>query len=59
VQRLSCGSAVALRRILSYDELPGAGWGYGIPIGYTRELAEYWRTRYDWRKDVLSTIPMI
>jgi epoxide hydrolase len=31
------------------DELPGAGWDYGIPLGYVRELAEYWRTGYDWR----------
>lgn len=31
------------------DELPGVGWSYGVPVGYLRELAEYWRTRYDWR----------
>jgi pimeloyl-ACP methyl ester carboxylesterase len=31
------------------DELPGAGWDYGIPLDYTRELAGYWRTGYDWR----------
>jgi microsomal epoxide hydrolase len=32
------------------DELPGAAWGYGIPLGYMKELAEYWRTGFDWRK---------
>jgi microsomal epoxide hydrolase len=32
------------------DELPGVGWDYGIPLGYLRELAEYWRTTYDWRR---------
>jgi len=32
------------------DELPGVGWRYGVPLGYLRELAEYWRTSYDWRK---------
>ena len=31
------------------DELPGIGWEYGVPLGYLRELAEYWRTAYDWR----------
>jgi microsomal epoxide hydrolase len=31
------------------DELPGAGWEYGIPLSYVRDLAEYWRTGYDWR----------
>ncbi|MDF5758880.1 epoxide hydrolase family protein [Spongiactinospora sp. TRM90649] len=31
------------------DELPGTGWSYGVPSGYARELADYWRTAYDWR----------
>lgn len=31
------------------DELAGAGWYLGIPRDYLRELAEYWRTSYDWR----------
>jgi pimeloyl-ACP methyl ester carboxylesterase len=31
------------------DELPGAGWTLGVPLDYLRELAEYWRTAYDWR----------
>lgn len=32
------------------DELPGVGWAYGVPLGYVKELVEYWRTSYDWRK---------
>ncbi|MDT7723505.1 MAG: epoxide hydrolase [Actinomycetota bacterium] len=31
------------------DELPGVGWSYGIPLGYVKDLAEYWRRSYDWR----------
>ncbi|MEV6280840.1 epoxide hydrolase family protein [Nocardia sp. NPDC051832] len=31
------------------DELPGVGWDYGMPVSYLKELAEYWRTGYDWR----------
>jgi epoxide hydrolase len=31
------------------DQLPGVGWDYGIPLEYVKELAEYWRTTYDWR----------
>jgi hypothetical protein len=31
------------------DGLPGVGWQYGVPLDYLRELAEDWRTRYDWR----------
>ncbi len=32
------------------DQIPGAGWDYGSELGYVRELCEYWRTQYDWRK---------
>ncbi|HYN93379.1 MAG TPA: epoxide hydrolase [Pilimelia sp.] len=28
---------------------PGPAWERGVPAGYLRELAEYWRTSYDWR----------
>jgi len=31
------------------DQLPGAGWDYGIALEDAQELAEYWRTGYDWR----------
>lgn len=29
--------------------LPATGWSYGVPTGYLRELARYWRQEYDWR----------
>jgi pimeloyl-ACP methyl ester carboxylesterase len=31
-------------------QLPGEGWSRGVPVGYLRDLAEYWRTGYDWRE---------
>jgi epoxide hydrolase len=31
------------------DELPGAGWDYGVPLQYVRRLADRWRDGYDWR----------
>ena len=31
------------------DELPGVGWSRGVPLGYLRDLAGYWRDGYDWR----------
>jgi epoxide hydrolase len=31
------------------DELPDAGWAYGVPLGYLKELVHYWRHEYDWR----------
>ena len=30
-------------------ELPGGGWEAGVPLGYLKDLAAYWRTGYDWR----------
>jgi hypothetical protein len=30
-------------------QLPGEGWSRGVPVGYLEELADYWRTGYDWR----------
>jgi pimeloyl-ACP methyl ester carboxylesterase len=29
--------------------LPGDDWDTGVPTGWLRELADYWRTGYDWR----------
>src|SRR4051812_12897518 len=31
------------------DDVPDTGWVRGVPAGYLKELAEHWRTRYDWR----------
>lgn len=43
-----------LRRRLALTRWPdqpsGVGWDYGVPLDYLRELAEYWRTSYDWRR---------
>jgi len=30
-------------------ELPGVGWTRGVPLDHLKELAEYWRTGFDWR----------
>ncbi len=31
------------------DQVPGAGWDYGIALDDVRELAAYWGAGYDWR----------
>src|SRR4029453_18990144 len=31
------------------DELPGAGWEAGVPLGYLKDLVTHWHTSYDWR----------
>ena len=38
-----------LDRVRWPDELPGAGWDLGIPLDRVRELAAYWREKFDWR----------
>ncbi len=32
------------------DEVDGAGWDYGIPLEWTREMCRYWAEDYDWRE---------
>lgn len=31
------------------DEVPDSGWERGVPLGYLKELADYWQNDYDWR----------
>ncbi|MBP2327773.1 pimeloyl-ACP methyl ester carboxylesterase [Kibdelosporangium banguiense] len=31
------------------NQLRGDGWSRGVPVSHLREVAEYWRTTYDWR----------
>jgi hypothetical protein len=41
------------------SELPGVGWSRGVPLDYLKQLADYWRTTYDWRthEALLNTFP--
>lgn len=32
------------------DELADAGWTYGVPLAYVKELVGHWRSAYDWRE---------
>jgi epoxide hydrolase len=38
-----------LQRTRWPDEAEGAGWDYGVPLGFVRELAEHWAGGFDWR----------
>ncbi|WP_077058175.1 epoxide hydrolase family protein [Streptomyces sp. MP131-18] len=31
-------------------QLPGEGWSRGVPVGYLKGLADYWRESFDWRR---------
>jgi pimeloyl-ACP methyl ester carboxylesterase len=41
------------------DELPGVGWSYGVALDFVKDMTEYWRTSFDWRKQeaLLNEIP--
>ena len=32
------------------EQIPDAGWDYGMELGYLTELLAYWRDEYDWRR---------
>ena len=32
------------------DQIPGTTWEYGTDISYLKQLVDYWRDTYDWRK---------
>jgi microsomal epoxide hydrolase len=32
------------------DQIPDSGWDYGTDRAYLRELCEYWREKFDWRR---------
>ena len=39
-----------LARTRWIEELPSTGWERGVPPGYLRDLAGYWASGFDWRK---------
>ncbi|SDD11297.1 Pimeloyl-ACP methyl ester carboxylesterase [Paenibacillus sp. UNCCL117] len=32
------------------EEIAGFGWNYGVPLSFVKEMTEYWKTSFDWRK---------
>jgi epoxide hydrolase len=36
------------------DALDVPNWEYGVDLAYMKELTDYWRTKYDWRKQEKS-----
>ena len=38
-----------LRRTRWPDEAAGAGWDYGVPLGWMKDLVAYWADEFDWR----------
>jgi epoxide hydrolase len=39
-----------LSRVRWPRQLPGGDWSRGVPVSYLKELADYWRDGYDWRR---------
>src|SRR3954447_25446673 len=49
----------AIARTRWPDEVEDAGWDYGTPLGYLRELVAYWADGFRWREreQLLNTLP--
>lgn len=39
-----------LERTRFPDQIPDTGWRYGAEIGFIKDLCNYWRFSYDWRR---------
>jgi pimeloyl-ACP methyl ester carboxylesterase len=41
------------------QQLDGAKWDHGVDLEFAKQLVEYWRTEYDWRKHerALNSLP--
>src|SRR5262245_58511748 len=39
-----------LSRARFSDQIDDSGWDYGVDRACLKELMDYWRTKYDWRK---------
>ena len=48
-----------LSKTYFFENLEGIDWEYGTNPDYMKELVEYWRTKFDWRKQetLLNTYP--
>ena len=44
------GILTRVRRAHWPDRLEGSAWQYGADWNYLKELADYWTSRFDWRK---------
>ena len=34
------------------DEIAGAEWEYGTSLGYMKELCQYWKDEFDWKRQI-------
>lgn len=50
-----------LNQIRWPDEVEGAGWDYGVSLGFLKDWTTYWGRDYDWRKEEarLNDFPQI
>ena len=39
-----------LRRTRWPEEVRSAGWDYGVPLGWMKEMIAYWANEFDWRQ---------
>ena len=34
------------------DTIPGSGWDYGVSLDYMKEICQYWKDEFDWKRQI-------
>jgi hypothetical protein len=34
------------------DQIPGAHWDYGVSLDYMKEICQYWKDEFDWKRQI-------
>ena len=34
------------------DQIPGSHWDYGVSLEYMKEICQYWKDEFDWKRQI-------
>jgi hypothetical protein len=34
------------------DQIPGSHWDYGVSLDYMKEICQYWKDEFDWKRQI-------
>src|SRR5882724_1830101 len=34
------------------DQIPGSNWDYGVSLEYMKEICQYWKDEFDWKRQI-------
>ena len=38
------------------DEIPGSHWDYGVSLEFMKEICQYWKDEFDWKRQIEITL---